>query len=324
MTDGITQATDRAADVRAEVLRILSAENISRAQLAREIAIPAGSVGPWLSGSWPGGGTGEHVLAALEKWLAARTVRAETAASVPKPPDFRPTATARRIMDDLAFAQMIPDLAVIGGPAGVGKTSAVIAYQAANPAVWVATLDPSARGVSGVLQEICAAIGIEEPNTAYRRAAIVRRAAGSRGLIVIDEAQHATTQALDQVRAIHDRAKVGVALVGNETVYARLEGDGRKPAFAQLFSRVGARHTPRIKADDIALMLDAWGVTEDPERRLAAEIARRPGHLRNLAKVMVAAGLLASGCGEPRGIRHIRAAYERLACSGAGNDGSAA
>ncbi len=310
----------RAAEIRAEVLRILSADGLSRAQLAREIAISPGSLGPWLSGTWPGGGTGEHVQAALEKWLAARTTRAETQARVPTAPGFRETPTARRIMDDLSFAQMIPDLVVIGGPAGVGKTSAIGAYQAANPAVWVATLDPSAARVSGVLQEICSAIGIEEPNQAYRRAAIVRRVSGTRGLLIIDEAQHATTQALDQVRAIHDRAKIGIALVGNETVYARLEGDGRKPAFAQLFSRVGARQTPRIKPADIAIMLDAWGLTDDAERRLAAEIARRPGHLRNLEKTMVAAGLLAAGLTEPRGITHIRTAYERLACSGAGRD----
>ncbi len=319
----MNEATDRAGAVRTEVLRILAADNISRSQLAREISIPAGSVGPWLSNTWPGGGSGDHVLAALEKWLAARTTRAEAAASVPKAPAFVVTPTAQRITDDLSFAQVIPDLVVIGGPAGVGKTSAVMAYQAANPAVWVATLDPSATRVSGVLQEICAALGIDEPNQQYRRAAIVRRVMNTRGLLIIDEAQHATTPALDQIRAIHDRARIGVALVGNETVYARLEGDGRKPAFAQLFSRVGARQTPRIRADDIALLLDAWAIRDDAERRLAAEIARRPGHLRNLAKTMVAAGMLAAGRGEARGLIHIRTAYERLACSGASDGGAA-
>lgn len=321
MTYSPTPAPDRSQAVRAEVLRLLEKENLSRAQLAREIAIPAGSLGPWLSGSWPGGGSGEHVQAALEKWLAARVVRAETAAMVPRAPDFCQTAVAQRIFADLTFAQIIPDLVVVGGPAGVGKTSAVIAYQQANPAVWVATLDPSARGVSGALQEMCAALGIDEPNPVARRAAIVRRVAGTRGLLIIDEAQHATTQALDQVRAIHDRAKIGIALVGNETVYARLEGDGRKAAFAQLFSRIGVRSRPRLKAEDIALMLDAWAVTDDAERRLAAEIARRPGHLRNLTKTLVAAGLLAAGEGKPRGLAHIRSAYERLACSG--GDGGA-
>lgn len=317
-------SSERAAKVRAEVQRILRAEGISQSQLAGEAGINQGSVSPWLNDKWPGGGTGEHVLLALEKWLAARAVRAETAAKVPSVPAFLETPTARRIMADLTFAQMLPDLVCIGGPAGVGKTSAVQAYQRANPVVWVATLDPSASRVSGVLQEICDAIGITEPNQQYRRAAIVRRVTGTRGLLVIDEAQHATTQALDQVRAIHDRAKIGIALVGNETVYARLEGDGRKPAFAQLFSRLGARQTPRVKDADIALMLDAWEIRADDERRLAAEIARRPGHLRNLAKTMVAAGLLAAGLNEPRGLKHIRTAYERLACSGAAGDGGAA
>jgi DNA transposition AAA+ family ATPase len=227
-------------------------------------------------------------------------------------------------MQDMTFAQTMPGMVCIGGPSGIGKTTAIRAYQRSASNVWVATLNPTAGGLYGVLGAITRAVGVSEKSPLNKHDAVVDAIRAKRGLLVIDEAQHATTQALDQVRAIHDRAKIDIALVGNETVYARLEGDGRKPAFAQLFSRVGARQTPRVKDADIALMLDAWEIRADDERRLAAEIARRPGHLRNLAKTMVAAGLLAAGLNEPRAYKHIKTAYERLACSGAAGDGGAA
>src|ERR1035437_1267786 len=52
-------------------------------------------------------------------------------------------------------------------------------------------------------------------------------ACGTGGLLVIDEAQHLSVAALDQIRSIHDATDLGIALVGNQQVYARLTGGNR-------------------------------------------------------------------------------------------------
>lgn len=66
-----------------------------------------------------------------------------------------------------------------------------------------------------------------------RSRATSSRLKGTQGLLIVDEAQHLSAGAIDQLRAVHDRAEVGLALLGNEEVWSRIDGGGRK-AQAQL------------------------------------------------------------------------------------------
>jgi DNA transposition AAA+ family ATPase len=321
--------SERAAKVRAEVQRILLAEGMSQAKLAAEAGVPKGSISPWLGAKWPIGENGanskagEHVQLALEKWLATRERSAAVVTAAPKPPEFLETRTAQRIMQDMTFAQTMPGMVCIGGPSGIGKTTAIRAYQRSASNVWVATLNPTAGGLYGVLGAITRAVGVSEKSPLNKHDAVVDAIRAKRGLLVIDEAQHATTQALDEVRSLYDAAETGIALVGNEAISGNVYWDKRRKTHPQLYSRLGFGHVSRIQADDVARMLDAWDISDDAERRLAAEIARRPGHFRMLANTMVAAGLLASGLGEPRGYKHIKTAYERLTSLRTDDEGAA-
>ena len=67
---------------------------------------------------------------------------------------------------------------------------------------------------------------------------IVQRLQGTKGLLIIDEAQHLSLLALESLRSIHDATACGLVLMGNESVYANLSGR-RSAEFAHLFSRVG-------------------------------------------------------------------------------------
>ena len=51
--------------------------------------------------------------------------------------------------------------------------------------------------------------------------AIHARLEGTKGLLIIDEAQNLFPKAMDQIRSFHDQAEIGIALVGNQTVAAR-------------------------------------------------------------------------------------------------------
>ena len=167
-----------------------------------------------------------------------------------------------------------------------------------------------------VLEYLAEAIGVPSRgmSTQQLSRSLTRRMTGSQGLILIDEAQHLTSQTLDQLRMFYDLADVGMALMGNEAVHARLEGGARAAQFAQLFSRVGMRLArPRALKGDIEQLMDAWDIAGKGERALLVQIAKRPGALRNLTKVLRMAHMLGSAEGaEAVAETHISMAWERL------------
>ena len=122
------------------------------------------------------------------------------------------------------------------------------------------------------------------------------------------------------MRSIWDQTSetCGIAIIGNESAYKRIEG-GRTEKFAQIHSRFGDRIIQaKPRKGDVDVLIDAWGVTDPEEVRLLSMIARKPGALRVMSKTLRLAGILASGGGEPRHMRHLQAAYERLSSSDIG------
>lgn len=127
---------------------------------------------------------------------------------------------------------------------------------------------------------------------------VINRLRDTGGLLIIDEAQHLTTAALDLLRALNDRAGIGIAWIGNEPLRGRIEGMGREASYAQIFSRVGmwkSRHNP-TKAD-LNQLIDAWGVEGEPVRKTLRWIGSREGGLRELNKTLRFAWFLAGSEG---------------------------
>ena len=142
---------------------------------------------------------------------------------------------------------------------------------------------------------------------------ICDRVRGTGGLIIVDEAQHLSPEAIDLLRSIHDDADIGIAMLGNETIHSRLEGDGKREKYAQLTSRVGLRiKRPRAMKGDIEALLDAWHMDGEAERQLLRVIARKPGALRLMSKVLKLAHMLAAPEGVAVTAQHIRAAFSRV------------
>jgi hypothetical protein len=230
-----------------------------------------------------------------------------------------PTA-AKKIMPVLQYAHMAGDIAVIYGGAGVSKTRTCEQYQRLYPNVWMATMSPDTSGVAGCLEECAHEIGLRDikPGAARMRREIVSRLKRSGGLLIVDEAQHLSVQALEELRTVHDRTGIGMVLSGNESVYARLTGGSRQATFAQLFSRIGKRlrlHRP-LKTDCYELAA-AFGIECDPKiKAVLADIGQRPGGLRGLAKTLRLASMFAAANGGTVGKEHIIAGWKDLSSTG--------
>lgn len=313
-TSETTFTAEEMADIRAAVRAIMEAERLSQADVARDSGVKYGTFTGWLGGSYAG--NNDRVAGAVQIWLSAREEKKRASAHVPKVPGFQMTPSAEAFLDTLRFAQIMPEISVIAGGAGIGKTTAIGHYARTTPNVWVATMDPSRANINPMLVELCEVMDVVEKSPTRLVRAIGDKIEGSGGLIVVDEAQHLAPVSLDQLRSIYDRYQVGIALIGNETVYSRLEGEGRKANFAQLFSRIGVRVTQaRPKAADMCTLIKAWDVTDADEIKLLKAIARKPGALRGMTKCLQLASMLAAGAGEKRTIKHMKAAWDRLSAT---------
>ncbi len=284
---------------------------LTQGNLAKQIGLSASVVSQWLKGGYRGDNAAVH--SKLAAWLAGR--KAEAAVVQASGPHWVETPTGQAITRALAFARARPAIAVVYGGAGVGKTTALRRYAETSNNVWTVTARPAASSMAAMLREIGAALELHASGWQNRALSsdIIRALTGTRGLLVIDEAQHLSVQALEEARSIHDAAQVGLVLSGNESVYARLTGASRRSDFAQLFSRVGRRVRIGMPGtDDVTAILAAWNISGIKERQYAHQIASMPGGLRGLVNTLEEAAMAAQGFERPMDVQMMRAAWNEL------------
>src|SRR6185437_1982020 len=106
---------------------------------------------------------------------------------------------------------------------------------------------------------------------------------------------------------------VGIALVGNDGVFARMAGGRNAQQLDRLYSRVGKRLSLRQSTEaDIIAMISAWGIDDTKCRATLIEIARRPGALRTLNKTLRLASMHAAAEGRGVCCEDVRAAATEL------------
>lgn len=301
------------AALRDQLNAIMSADKrLTQAQLSREIGVSASALNQWFKGVYAGDNDG--IEAKLRMWVDAYQQRRATGEQMPTAPSWVQTATGQRIIGALGYAHVASDIAVIYGGAGLGKTSAIKQYAGNALNVWHVTMTPASASVVTALEEICAALGLNEQGGAAKlHRAILRRVRGTGGLLVIDEAQHLSVAALDQIRSIHDAAEIGLAFVGNEKLYASMTGGNRAADLSRLYSRVGKKLSLRQSTEaDIASLIAAWGIDDTKCRATLIEIARKPGALRTLTKVLRLASMHAVAEQRTVCCEHVGRAWREL------------
>jgi DNA transposition AAA+ family ATPase len=299
--------------VRTSIQAALREDGLTQKQIAAEAGVAEGTFGPWLASKYQG--DNERVARQCRRWLELRDDRAAQAAVMPDPPPWQETPTARKILGILARSQTTGDLVVIGCGPGAGKSATAQQYRATRPNVHLATMRPSTRGVNTCLVAVLTAMGDPAAKGTPQALAdkIIGKIAGTRALLVIDEAQHLSVQAVEELRSIHDITGCGLAFVGDERLFA-IFGGSRQGEFAQLSSRIGFRlRQARPLPEDAAIIARAHGVDDARIIQVATEIAAKPGALRGLSKVLLLARQTAAVTGEPLSERLVRTAWESLA-----------
>jgi DNA transposition AAA+ family ATPase len=304
--------------IRTDARAVITGEGLSQRAAADEAVIASGTFNAWLAGTYQG--HNDKVAAQVLRWLEARKLRSKITSIVPVAPPFMQTMTAQRIVEVMQWAQTLKDMGLIIGPPGTGKTCAGRYYAAANPAVYLATMSPAKSSTHHLLIELGKVCKVPERSTLKIADAIVQRLAGRNALLLIDEAQHLRSEAVDQLRSIYDTADCGVVLMGNEGIVAKLGDPERSPQNAQLYSRFGMRLVlDRLPRSDVEALLKEWKVENKDEMAFMRAVATKPGALRALTKTMIAATAMAAGNNEPRTIAHLRDAWSRVGAGPIGN-----
>lgn len=307
------ELNSRSESIRTALRAVMERDNLSQSTVSRESGVNAARLNQWLSGKYTG--RNDEIDETIERWLESYKRRLEESARLPIAPGCVETPTLSRICGALSYAQMAADITVIYGGAGLGKTMAIEHYQSTSPNVWVATMTPASSGVFPCLQEIADGIGLNDISGGmiqFQRL-ILRRLRGTAGLLIIDEAQHLSTAALDQIRSIHDLAKVGLALVGNDNVYTRMTGGNRAAYLDRLYSRIGKRtRLTGVLNDDIRMIIKAWGINESESITWIREISKRSGALRSVTKVIRLGAMLSNAAGKPLSLPFLKAAWADL------------
>ncbi len=287
---------------------------LSWSELAKRIDIPQGTLSQF--GSPKGYAGDERRLG--EKVYRYRQLLSEQAkieVEAPDLPDYFPTATSEQITSLLTWAQR-GRIVVIATGAGMGKTMTAKMYRDCYTHVFLATMSPSTAGVNNMQIEVLEALGerdaVGTPQKLSRR--IRERVKNmSKALIVIDEAQHLSEKAIEEIRSWHDATGVGIALLGNVKVMQQLEGGTRSAAFAQLYSRVSMRMIrPLPLQADADALAKAWKVEDEATLGLVRRIVGMPGGLRGGTMALELAWMIAATDQRPLAKEHLQDAWSQL------------
>jgi DNA transposition AAA+ family ATPase len=296
----MTDTTEQKPDDWVRVAISKHLQTIPQTRLAREAGVSAPVISGWINGKYKG--NNDTVKDKLTAWIATHAQRATVSDAVaPERASWVETPTAKDIERALVLARSLPSIAVVYGAPGVGKTSTLKRHARTAPNVWVVTASPAVGSMAAILKLIGIAVNARGGYRNYDLARdITTRITGTRGLLVIDEFQHLSLPALEQVRAIHGAAEIGIALVGNEAGYAHMTGGTRRLDHAQLFSRcspVVRLFSP--KEDDVNAVLDSWQVTAKAAKDFALQVASGAGGLRVLVKMLEQAALFSPDAAAP-------------------------
>lgn len=300
MGEAVTMAVAEQVDV--ERVRQQVQDLISGGKTLREIANAIGrsdsSLSQFLSGKYPGERANAMFAYRLQVYLDLERQRNEA----PEKPGFAKTSIASDIWDVLDYARSSTDIGLVYGPAGIGKTMALKVYAQKHPDTIYIAARPSMRSPKPVIKKLLHALGNKQFKPMDEMVdAIIETLAGSRRLIIIDEAQHLTLPALEALRCIADETGCGIVLSGNKHIYDRMFGRG-EAQFAQLWSRVGIRRHLQgpFPIEDVRLIFESSG-RRLPEDCLAylGNMANKPGGIRYVVKLYMLAANIAVGEDKP-------------------------
>lgn len=232
---------------------------------------------------------------ALEKRF--QEIDQERATQRRKEPSRIETSVIREVTAAISRAREYSAIVDISAPSGSGKSEGVEEYIARirktegfECPVWKVTLKPSHSTTKALLELIAReCVGAVHENRGESRVFddIMSATQGRGGVLVIDEAQQMADAKnangiamINTLRSFVDAKAFGVALIGNNEIYRRLNKENASQILGRM--RPWRVEIKGATEDDIDDLIRAWGVSGKKEREQCHKIVRGGGGLHNL------------------------------------------
>ncbi len=261
--------------------------------IAREIGVSHTYVSRFLAGEDGSANLREKLTELKARWEAATAEDQAEKREYRREIDFFLTSDAKQVLAVCDLCQSEREIGVIVGPAGTGKTTALLKFCESNPDAVYVRGDVSMTAKE-LLIEIADRLGIDAGYGSLRSVMrrIVTRLKERPALIIIDEADllvSFTVRKLELLRTIFDESRCGLVLCGMPRLAGYLlRGPSMKENLAQIYSRVAYTAKlgglARAEAEQI---LSEYELTE-AARKLLVERAldSKRGGLRRFTKLL--------------------------------------
>lgn len=295
-------------EARKKLMEYMERSNRTQGAAARELGISSATLSLFLKDRYTG--NNEEIAERIEQFLGMEQRRNSLSQ---KPGICLELGNTNDILEKVYVAQTTGDILLIYGDAGCGKTTALQYYAKHNKNVIYVEADVTNSSYRSMLCLIAEELGEAErgaTSTIMRK--IIRKLKGSSAVLIIDEAQHLAPKAFDTIRALNDKAGIGIVYAGNPSIKKRMYGR-KQDDFDQVYSRIGF-HCPlsnRYSVGDIQAIFKDYGLDEECITYLR-RIAQRKGGLRIMVKQYCMAANIALSLQEPFGIIHLQEAADRM------------
>ncbi|SFP61429.1 AAA family ATPase [Hydrogenimonas thermophila] len=221
-------------NLRDEFKGFLEANGLKQAHVARSIGVSAGLISAWLKGAYKG--DNESLEAKVNDFMRNYSIKSETKKEDEQIVMLSNMLKAHFVMDE---AVVMNEMAVLYGKAGSGKSTAVKEWLKNHPEAVFVEVVPG-MSVVRFLKLVAEKLGIEGSNKTDELVIECAKEFKRRdSVLVVDEAEHLTINALEAVRRIYDFSKVPVILVGTYGLIRNLKGN--RGELLQLYSRISGK-----------------------------------------------------------------------------------
>ncbi len=302
-----------AQQLREAVKQKMAEKGLSLAKLSVELGkkgASEGALSSYLNGKYAG--DNDAIEQRLMAWIGINALRDEL---IEPSNHWIQTPTALEIYAALRYAHIKGAGASIFGVPGVGKTMTCQHYcsEQSGGSAWFLRANIVSDSPLGMYKQIARSLKISRPSTRKDELfdQLLAHLKDSKGVLVVDESQRLSFKTSEALRDLADEAEIGLVLCGDIRSYVRLTEGRNKVAYAPLVGRIDKTiEITRISKEDIAIVLDHWGIVDADQRELLGQTYHHGGALRVMYRVYRLACTEAIGAGEPLSVDHIKAAWE--------------
>lgn len=296
------------SDMRNQLAGYITKTKGSQSRVAKELGISKATLSLFLSGSYTG--NNEELAKVAEQFMNMGAARQATA----KAPEIcLQVGNTVEIEEKARIAHVQNTIVLVYGPAGCGKTTALEHYAQSNNGVIYVQADVTTNSPRCILKLILSALGEQvKGSSADMMRFLLDKLTDTNRLLIIDEAQHLTEKSFDTLRAINDKARIGIVYAGNPSILKRMYGR-QEEKYDQVYSRTiyRCRLSNFYSLQDIESIYSGYGISKECLKYLY-QISRRKGGLRLMVNQCRIAQNIALAMDEEFSVEHLEEAAAKM------------